>query len=60
MLVIQSSSRLVCQRLNAIFTRWHELVKTTYDPYRPELHYMRGLGPKWYAKHQGSTESRVL
>ena len=23
--------------------------------YRPELHYMRGPGPKWYAKHQGHT-----
>jgi hypothetical protein len=21
------------------------------DPYRPELHYMRGPGPKWRAKH---------
>jgi len=60
MLVIQLSSRLVCQRLNAIFTRWHKLVKTTYNPYRTELHYMRGAGPKWYAKHRGSTESRVL
>jgi hypothetical protein len=23
------------------------------DPYRPELHYMRGPGPKWHAKHGG-------
>jgi hypothetical protein len=22
-----------------------------FDSYRPELHYMRGPGPKWYAKH---------
>jgi hypothetical protein len=22
------------------------------DDYRPELHYMRGPGPKWRAKHQ--------
>jgi hypothetical protein len=21
------------------------------DPYRPELHYMRGPGPKWREKH---------
>jgi hypothetical protein len=21
------------------------------DRYRPELHYMRGPGPKWHAKH---------
>ena len=22
------------------------------DSYRPELHYMRGPGPKWRAKHR--------
>jgi len=22
------------------------------DPYRPELHYMRGPGPKWHAKRR--------
>ena len=22
-----------------------------FDPYRPELHYMRGRGPKWREKH---------
>lgn len=22
-----------------------------FDSYRPELHYMRGPGPKWYEKH---------
>ena len=27
------------------------LVKDFSDPYRPELHYMRGPGPKWHAKH---------
>jgi hypothetical protein len=27
------------------------LVKAVFDPYRPELHYMRGPGPKWHAKH---------
>jgi hypothetical protein len=24
------------------------------DPYRPELHYMRGPGPKWHEKHDHS------
>ena len=28
--------------------------------YRPELHYMRGRSPKWYAKHQGRTENGPL
>ncbi|EJW11879.1 hypothetical protein A33M_2660 [Rhodovulum sp. PH10] len=27
------------------------LVDKLTDPYRPELHYMRGPGPKWRAKH---------
>jgi hypothetical protein len=22
-----------------------------FDPYHPELHYMRGPGPKWRGKH---------
>ena len=25
-----------------------------FDPYRPELHYMRGPGPKWRARHLGA------
>ena len=29
----------------------HDLARSLFDPYRPELHYMRGPGPKWHAKH---------
>lgn len=25
----------------------------TLNTYRPELHYMRGPGPKWHEKHAG-------
>ena len=32
-------------------TLWRSLVTYVSDPYRPELHYMRGPGPKWHAKH---------
>jgi hypothetical protein len=32
--------------------RWHRLTASLLDPYRPELHYMRGPGPKWRAKHE--------
>jgi hypothetical protein len=28
-----------------------DLARSLFDPYRPELHYMRGPGPKWHAKH---------
>jgi hypothetical protein len=27
------------------------LARDLFDQYRPELHYMRGPGPKWHAKH---------
>jgi hypothetical protein len=27
------------------------IVKHIFDPYRPELHYMRGPGPKWHERH---------
>jgi hypothetical protein len=30
---------------------WHSLSKALLDPYRPELHYMRGPGPRWRVKH---------
>jgi hypothetical protein len=29
----------------------HEIAATLADNYRPELHYMRGPGPKWCEKH---------
>jgi len=29
------------------------------DRYRPELHYMRGPGPKWLEKHAGSSRAVV-
>jgi len=27
------------------------LTRDLFTTYRPELHYMRGPGPKWHAKH---------
>ncbi len=30
-----------------------------FNAYRPELHYMRGPGPKWHAKRSGSATSRT-
>jgi len=30
---------------------WRELARVAIRPYRPELHYMRGPGPAWRAKH---------
>ena len=31
---------------------WREMTRDALRPYRPELHYMRGPGPKWRAKHK--------
>lgn len=39
--------------LEELTTSCHELFRHACDPYRPELYYMRGPGPKWHAKHGG-------
>jgi hypothetical protein len=49
MLAVQQLLR----RLAEIVMRWHRLLDVARTPYRPELHYMRGPGPKWHAKHHG-------
>ena len=30
---------------------WKRFFAAAFNPYRPELHYMRGPGPAWRAKH---------
>jgi hypothetical protein len=30
---------------------WRRFLMELLAPYRPELHYMRGPGPKWHEKH---------
>jgi hypothetical protein len=30
---------------------WRASTRDAVRPYRPELHYMRGPGPAWRAKH---------
>jgi hypothetical protein len=34
-------------------------IAIAFNPYRPELHYMRGPGPAWRAKHPGH-QNRAL
>ena len=42
------------------------LLRTIFNHYRPELHYMRGPGPKWLERHGSrsgppdETEARPL
>jgi hypothetical protein len=47
------------RRIQAAAANWRQAVVETFtDPYRPELHYMRGPGPKWRLKH--ATPTRPL
>ena len=40
------------KREPAIRGFWRQFFFRAFDPYRPELHYMRGPGPAWHAKHK--------
>ncbi len=40
--------------LDTTARRWRRLRSSLSNPYRPELHYMRGPGPKWREKHKHS------
>jgi len=44
----------------AEFTDFVRTFKAVFDPYRPELHYMRGPGPKWHAKHDPGSPTRQV
>ncbi len=35
---------------------WRHFLARAFDPYRPELHYMRGPGPAWHAKQMASSQ----
>ncbi len=36
---------------NLVVDLLREMTRDAIRPYRPELHYMRGPGPAWRAKH---------
>ena len=37
--------------LSGLKAFWRAFFAKAFDPYRPELHYMRGPGPAWRAKY---------
>jgi hypothetical protein len=37
---------------------WRQFFATAFNPYRPELHYMRGPGPAWRAKYGAEASFR--
>jgi hypothetical protein len=39
------------RRLKAMIAKRLARIDSVLNPYRPELHYMRGPGPKWRARH---------
>ncbi len=47
---IGTFAREIGQRLGAVIA---ERAPGIFNPYRPELHYMRGPGPKWHEKKHG-------
>ena len=46
--------------LTEIADLFRNLTRALADPYRPELHYMRGPGPKWHAKHDPRRASEAV
>ncbi|MBV8916671.1 hypothetical protein [Bradyrhizobium sp.] len=38
---------------------WQRLLGKVFNPYRPELHYMRGPGPAWRAKYGDPVSFRL-
>jgi hypothetical protein len=38
---------------------WRDFLNRAFNPYRPELHYMRGPGPAWRAKYGDQATFRL-
>lgn len=58
--MLLASLTLLRQPFSFVATKWQKLVWIAGNPYRPELHYMRGPGAKWHAKYQASRLNRGL
>jgi len=55
MIATTASFMPLLRRLDRFVSRWQRLVERVCDTYRPERHYMRGPGPKWYAKKRAES-----
>jgi hypothetical protein len=49
-----------CRMGQRLFAAITERVRDVFDPYRPELHYMRGPGPRWRQKHGITARNRQI
>jgi hypothetical protein len=49
----QAAPRVAPRICATVAETWRNVKNNLLHPYRPELHYMRGPGPKWHAKRAG-------
>jgi hypothetical protein len=54
--LIAAAARALGQRLRAAIVR---RLPGVFDRYRPELHYMRGPGPRWREKQRMAARGRA-
>jgi hypothetical protein len=52
--LVSLQRRLMGAQLGAATVKLRARAHSMLHPYRPELHYMRGPGPKWQEKHLGA------
>jgi hypothetical protein len=50
--------RVLAATVRRVQSLFNDVCAGAFDSYRPELHYMRGPGPKWREKHGMTTRSR--
>jgi len=53
--LVAACAQQIGQRLLSVLTSH---VSAVFDSYRPELHYMRGPGPRWREKHGMAARDR--
>ena len=60
--LVSAPTRSVGHRLGASIEAWRTRTRSMLHPYRPELHYMRGPGPKWREKQDrvGNNDDKQL
>jgi hypothetical protein len=49
---------IMCREFTEAVGELWRTIGYALNSYRPELHYMRGPGPKWHARHEESELSR--
>ncbi|MFE1600515.1 hypothetical protein [Methylobacterium sp. ID0610] len=52
--MVQEDDAMLMGLLGRLAEAWHSVLTAVTDPYRPELHYMRGPGPRWRERHRQS------